>query len=181
KSHVAAGSRFLEADGRSVARGRFHETGKQRRFRDSDGGCWLTQISHRCRLDAVETVAGGHLIEIHLENRIFRELPFETRGDDDLRELPPVGFFRREQALPGKLLRDRAATLRASTFGPIAQRGARDADYVDPVVIVEALILDGENRVDEVRRHARQRHVDPFVLEDRESGWTRSREAGLRV
>ena len=43
-----------------------------------------------------------------------------------------------------------------------------DADDVDAAMRVEALVLDREHRVDEVRRHLRQRHLDALFLEDRE-------------
>ena len=46
--------------------------------------------------------------------------------------------------------------------------GSRHADQVDAAVIVEALILDGDDRLHEVRRDARQRHFDPLLAENRE-------------
>ena len=73
-----------------------------------------------------------------------------------------------EEGLSGQLLRDRAAALRRPMMTEVRERGRRSAADVESAVIVKVLILDGQNRVDEVRRYARQRRVHPLLLEDRE-------------
>ena len=45
---------------------------------------------------------------------------------------------------------------------------ADHADPVDAAVLVEPLILDRDHRLDQVRRHLLERHLDPLFLEDRE-------------
>ena len=50
----------------------------------------------------------------------------------------------------------------------VRPRRRDDADGVEPRVIVEPLVFDGENRVDEVRRDAGERRLDALFLENRE-------------
>ena len=159
---------FLDADGRRVARRGLHKPREQCCLRYRHRRRRLAEISKRGRFDAVEAIAEVHLVEIELENLVLAELPFQAGRDDDLGQLAPVGLLRRQKALPGQLLRDRAATLGQPALAKIAQRRAGDANDIDPIVIVEALILDGENGIHQVRRHARQRNINPLFLEDGE-------------
>ena len=167
---VAACRGLLEAHRRRVAGGRLHEAGQQRRFRDADGRRRLAEIPERRGLHTVQAVTEIDLVEIQLENLVLAELLLESRRDDDLGQLASVGLLGRQEALPRQLLCDRAAALGETTFSKIAQRRTRNANDVDSVVIVEALILDREDGVHQVRRHARERHIDALFLEDGEGG-----------
>ena len=82
----------------------------------------------------------------------MRELTLEPRRDEDLGELAANGLVGREEALSGELLRERAAALRQTAFEHVVQRRAGDADDVDAAVVVEALILDREDRLHELWR-----------------------------
>ena len=57
-----------------------------------------------------------------------------------------------------------------AAFAHVAQHGRGDPDRVDAVVFVEALILDGDHRVDQVRRDLLERDLDPLLFEDGKDG-----------
>ena len=73
-----------------------------------------------------------------------------------------------QEALPCELLGDGAAPLSPAPFLDIAQHGAADANRVDAGVLVEPLILDRDDRLDQVRRDLFERNLDALFLEDRE-------------
>ena len=50
----------------------------------------------------------------------------------------------------------------------VRERRRRDADRVDAAVLVEALILDRNDGLDQVRRHLLDRNLEPLLLEDGE-------------
>jgi hypothetical protein len=50
----------------------------------------------------------------------------------------------------------------------VRQRGRTNPDQVETGVLVELLILDRDERLDQVRRYLRKRHLNPLLLEDRE-------------
>ena len=106
----------------------------------------LAEKAERRRLDAVQPVAEIHLVQIQLEDLVLRELALEARTR---RELPSAcgGMSCRVR----KLWR---ASCCVSVLPPCAARsaqivhgGRQNADEVDAAVVVEALILDREDRV----------------------------------
>ena len=50
----------------------------------------------------------------------------------------------------------------------IRKRGRHDADAVETVVVVEPLILDRDDRLQQVRRYLVERHLDALLLVDGE-------------
>src|SRR5688572_32595215 len=112
----------------------------------------LAEVAERCRLDAVESVAEVDLVEIHREDLVLRELTLEARSHEDLGDLPAQGLVGREEALSRELLRERAPALRQTPFHQVVQRRTAHPDDVDAAVIVEALILDGEDGVHQALR-----------------------------
>jgi hypothetical protein len=128
----------------------------------------LAEEAERCRLDAVETVAEVHLVQIQLEDLFLRELAFEPRGHDNFLQFAADRFVAREKALSRELLRDRAAALRGAAFTQVGERRAHDAHEVNARVIVKPLVLNRQERAHEVRRHALDRHLDSLLAIDGE-------------
>ena len=95
-------------------------------------------------------------------------VPLDPLGENQLLELAADRLVRRQKALTRELLRDRAAALRGAPVPDVGHRRGADADEIEAVVIVEPLILDGDERLDEMRGNFGERHVDPLFLEDGE-------------
>ena len=116
----------------------------------------------------MQTVAEVHLIEIHLEDLLFRVQVLEVSGDDDFLELAAVSLAAVEEHQPRELLRDGASAFGAAARLQVLQERAADAHGIDAAVIEESLILDRDHGVDEVLRHLLQGDFDPLLLEDGE-------------
>ncbi len=158
----------IEVDRRRIGRWTLNQPGQQRRFGHLQIRGRLAEIAPRGGLYAVQAVAEIHLVQIHLENLFLGVEILQIGGENRLLQLSPVRLVAVEEREPGQLLRDRARALRAAPLAKIAKRGAADADRINPAVIVEALILDREHRVDQVRRHPVERDFDSLFLEDGE-------------
>ncbi len=72
------------------------------------------------------------------------------------------------KALTRELLRQRAAALRLAPLAQVVYGCAEHADDVHASVVVEPLVLDRENRVDQVPGNAGQGDVDSLLLVDGE-------------
>ena len=125
------------------------------------------EAERRC-FGAVQAVPEVHLVQVHLEDLVLRELLFEAPRQHRLFQLSYECLVGGKEAPTRELLRQRATALRGATGADVAHRRRDDADNVDAAMIVEALVLDRDDRVHEVRRHRRQRRIDPALLEDRE-------------
>ena len=101
---------------------------------------------------AVQAVAEVHLVQVCLEDLVLRILRFEQCREHDLLELAGVGLVGIEEAQPRELLRDGACTLRPAAFTEVGQRRAGHTHDVYSAMLVEALILNREHRVTQVRR-----------------------------
>ena len=103
-----------------------------------------TEIPARRRFDAIQTVAEVHLVEIQLEDLLFRELTLDAGGENRFLQLAAIRLVARKEALPRELLGNGAAAFGAAPFAHVAERSRSDADEVDAGVIEEALIFDGQ-------------------------------------
>src|SRR5439155_12049843 len=99
------------------------------------------------RLDAVVAVAEIDRVQIRGENLRLAVTLLEPYGDRRLADLALDGARRRQLLEPRQLLRDGAAAFDDPSRAPVAPRRLDDAHGVEPMVIVEAAILDGEKRV----------------------------------
>ncbi len=165
---VAAGHRLVHVDGGRPRRRRLDDAGDQRRFLDGQVGGRLGEVAARRRLDAVEAVAEVDLVQVELEDLLLGIGPLDQRGEDGFLDLAGQAPLEGQEALARQLLRQRRAALGEAPALQVDEDRAHDADHVDAAMVVEALILDRQHRVDEVRRHLRQRHLDALFLEDRE-------------
>ena len=88
----------------------------------------------------------------------------------DLFQLAAEGLVARQKALPCELLRDGAPAFGAPALLDVADSRGCDTDEVDAAVLIESLILDGEDRFDEVRRDFVERNLNPLFSKNREDG-----------
>ena len=75
---------------------------------------------------------------------------------------PPIALAGQEEILH-QLLRKRRSPLQHMTGRQVYPCRLDDTDQVDAVMLVEAMILGGEHRVDQRRRHFAQRHQAPLL------------------
>src|SRR5262249_59127812 len=96
------------------------------------------------RLDA--RVAGAEIdaVEVELENFRLVEFVLEPQGENELLDLAVEGARLGEEQVLGELLSQRRAALRDVAAREIGDDRAGDPDGVDPVMLVEPAILDGE-------------------------------------
>ena len=87
----------------------------------------------------------------------------EPRGHDHFADLALVGHVLADQQVFHDLLRDGGAALRPARIGEIADKGADDAALVDAVMLEEAPILGGDERLLHQVGNVGERHPDPAI------------------
>ena len=156
---VAAGDRAVEVGpGRQAGR-RLREPGDQRALGERQLLRRLAEQVPRHRLDAVDAGAEIDAIEIELEDLRLRQLRVDHQREHRLASLASVGPLVREEQRPRELLRQRAAALDRARRAEVAHDGAAERDRIDAGMPVEAVILDGDERVLQVDRDVGERHV----------------------
>src|SRR5262245_3782376 len=108
---IPAGCRSRKADSWGVRRRRLGQSREQRRLWNVYIGRVLAEIPQRRRLYSIEAVAEVHLVQVHLEDLVLRELALEPRGEEHLGDLPPERLGGSEKVLPRQLLRQGASPL----------------------------------------------------------------------
>src|SRR5689334_9182553 len=108
----------------------------------------------RRRLDAEPVVAQINLIEIRFKDLVLGIVLFHlARGallaklarQTEIAAVDDIGVH-----IPDELLRNRARAAPPSLAEKLPLDGTGDADQIDAVVLIEALILDGDKRVREI-------------------------------
>ena len=104
-------------------------------------------------------------VEIQLENLALAQKHLEHQGERSFLGLAREGARVRQIQRPRELLRDRAAALRPGIRPEIGQQGPTDRDGVDARMQVEAVVLDGDDRVLEVGRNLVELDVPPLLVQ----------------
>ena len=123
------------------------QTRQHRAFGEREGLGRLAEIAARGHLDAPGAAAEIGGVEIELENIRLGERGLDPRGDDHFADLALVGHVLADQQVLDHLLGDGRAALRPSGLGQIADEGADDAALVDAVVLIEAAVFGGDERL----------------------------------
>src|SRR5262245_19835285 len=105
----------------------------------------LAEKTQRCRLYAVQTVAEVDLVQVHLQDLILGEFVFEAPREHRFLQFSSQGLVGRQKVLARELLRQRAAALHGTSRAQVGQGSGGDANDIDSVVLVEALILNGDD------------------------------------
>ncbi len=138
---------------------RLGQSGQQRGFGQRQIGRALVEVGFGGRLDAVGQVAVIDLVEIDLEDFVFRIAPRDFGGQDRLFDLPGQRPFGGEEGQLDQLLGDRAAAggrVQVAIFDRVIER-AGDADGVHAGVLIEIGVFSREGGRRQVRRDGRQR------------------------
>ena len=161
-----------------VADGVLHEAGKRRRLEQVEVLGVLGEEVARGRLDAEGAVAEVGDVEVALEDPVLAVVLLEGDRVAELADLARVGLLGRglallvglrlvEQRLLDHLLGDRRAALHRAAVGLVGDEGADGALEVEGAVLVEAVVLDRDDRLDHGPRDRGQRHVDAVLVVER--------------
>ena len=137
-------------DGRVRGR-RLREPGDQRALGERELVEVLAEVAARRRRDAPRAVAEVDLVEVDREDRLLRVGRLEAARHDRFLRLARQRLLGAEELLRD-LLRDRRAALREVAGGDVRPRGADDALPVDAAVVPVVVVLDRDERVDELLR-----------------------------
>ena len=112
----------------------------------------LLEVRARGLLDAVRAVAEVDGVQVRGEDPVLLPILLELPGKRCLSNLPRDAPFVADVRVLDELLRDRRAALDDALLADVLPEGARDPAQVDTVVLVEALILDRDDRLAHERR-----------------------------
>ena len=120
---------------------------EQRRLGRVDVFARVPEVDAAGLLDAVGAVAEVDRVQVGGQDPVLRPDLLELPGE---RRLAQLARDRRGVAVVGvldELLGDRRAALDGAAVGDVGPERAQDAAQVDPAVLVEALVLDRDDRV----------------------------------
>ncbi len=138
---------------RVVARGALRDAGEQRRLGERQFGRALpAEVRSRRLEDPVGPVSEVHGVEVGRENPVLRPALGELPGERRLAHLARDGLLVAAVGVLHVLLRDGRAALDDALAADVLPEGAHDAAKVDSVVLVEALVLDDDDRLLHDRR-----------------------------
>ena len=172
---VAPDLRVLGMVDRIEAPRRRDEAGERRRLLDAQVGGVDAPVRLRRRLHAVRSVPQIDGVEVAGQDLVLRQRLLELDREERLADLL-LDRARRHHVLPGpvrlldvaarvhlldELLRDRGTALDGLVLHQVGPRGAEDADGIDPGMLVEAVVLDGDDGVAEMLGHLIERDDRP--------------------
>ena len=133
----------------------------------------LAEEHLRRRLDAGNVGAEADLIQVQLEDRVLGEGALQLDRDARLTELAGDLLLTAQmlgEDVPRQLHRDRREPLRVMQRRQVGLERAEDPPVVDTVVIVEALVLDGDERLPHVHGNFFERQhravLDPVLADE---------------
>ena len=151
------------AGGRQVdVRGEFgrrlEQAGEHRGFREVHVARRLVEIILRRRVDPEGAAAEIGAVEIELEDLVLRQPHLQPQRQERLLDLALDGALVRQEQVLGELLGDRGAALHDAAGARIGEHGAHGAGDVDAEMLVEAPVLGGQHRLDQVVGELVERH-----------------------
>jgi hypothetical protein len=135
---------------RVVERRRFRERREHRRLGDVQLPRGFSEVDLRRRRDAVRPRPQVDLVQVQLEDRVLRKVVLDLDGDARLLDLPRDLLFAADllrENVARELHGDRGRALRAPQGHDVRLEGPEDAPVVDPVMPIEPLVLDGDERL----------------------------------
>ena len=156
--HVGAGASGGQVDVRRVFGGRLEQPGQHRGFREIDVARRLVEIEMRRAVDAEGAAAHIGAVEIEFQNLVLGEPRLQPDREKRLLHLALDGALVVQEQVLRKLLGDRRAALSDTAGLRIGHQRARRAGDVDAEMVVEAAVLGGERRLDQVVRKILERN-----------------------
>ena len=156
--HVAAGQGTVGVDGRVEADGVLDQAGQHGRLAQVELAGVLREVVTGRGLDAVDAVTEVRDVEVTLEDPVLGVLLLEGDRVAELADLAGEGVLDGRLALLlglrlaqqrqlDHLLGDRRATLDHAAGGLVGDQGAQRALHVEGAVLVEAVVLDRDDRL----------------------------------
>ena len=139
------------------------ERGEHGALGERQGRRRLAEIAAGGELDAVGAAAEIDGVEIGLENVGLGERVLDLRGEHHLAQLALIGDVVADQEILHHLLGDGRSALGPARAGEVRDHGADQAALVDALVLVEALVLGGDERLLDMDRNVAQRHPDAAI------------------
>ena len=136
----------LRVDHRVVGGRRLGQPGEHRRFGEGQLVEGLAEIDLRRGGEAVGALAEVDLVDVELEDLVFLEAVLDLEREHRFVELAREGFLRGQEEIPRDLHGDGAGALPAPAGSEVGHGGAHYALVVDAGVLVETLILGGQDR-----------------------------------
>ena len=107
----------------------------------------FAEITARRHFDAPGTAAEIGGIEIEFENFVLAQRAFEPRRHDHFANFALIGDVLAHQQVFHHLLCNGRSALRPPRVGEIADKGADDAALVDTMMLIEAAVFSGDERL----------------------------------
>src|SRR5207248_5157419 len=131
--------------------------------------------------DTVGAVAEIDRVQVGGQDPVLRPTLLELPGDRRLLQLPADRALVVHVGVLDELLRDRRAALDDLLVAEVLPDGATDRAHVDPSVLVEALVLDGHDRLLHPAGDLRRGNDDPALRTAQHREHTGARLAGVDV
>ncbi len=150
-------------EGSAVAAGCLGQCCEIGGFRDRQLVQRLVEIVEGRRGNPVGTGAEIDLVQIQLEDPVLAEGLLDAEGEDRLLDLAGDRNFVGQQKIPGDLLGDGGSADRPAVLpdlGEVLHHRPAHAHDVDAGMVVEILVLGGEEGLDRPLRYRRDRHED---------------------
>ncbi len=166
--HVGALLGAAEIAGRRQLRGRAHEASEHRGFRQGQGLGRLAEIAPRGGIDPVGAGAEIGGVEVAEQDLLLRHRALGAERQERLLHLAPQGLLLGQGGEADVLLGDGRGAFAHPAAREVAPDGAGEAARIDAPMGIEAPVLDGDDRLCEMRRQV-GRH-EPLPLEDAAGG-----------
>ena len=123
------------------------DAGDQSRLRERERRRVLAEVHLGRLLDAVRAVAEVDRVQVGGQDPVLRPLLLELPRERRLLQLAAERALLAGEGVLDELLRDRRAALHDLLVRDVGPERAQDAVQVDAVVLEEALVLDGDDRL----------------------------------
>ncbi len=156
--HIGAGAGGGQVDVRRVFGRRLEQSGQHRGFGEIDVARRLVEIEMRRAVDAEGAAAHIGAVEIEFQNFVLGEPRLQPDREERLVDLALDGALVAQEQVLRQLLGDRRAALTDTAGLRVGQQRAKGAGDVDAEMVVEAAVLGGERRLDQIVRKILQRN-----------------------
>ena len=155
---VGAGAGGRQVDVGGVFGGRLEQPRQHGGFRQVHVARRLVEVVLRRRVDPEGAAAEIGAVEVEFEDLGLGQPHLQPQRQERLLDLALDGALVRQEQVLGELLGDRGAALHHAAGARIGEHRAQRAGEVDAEMLVEAAVLGGEHRLDQVVGKLLKRH-----------------------
>ena len=153
-----ARARRRQIDVRRELGRRLEQAGEHRGFREIHVARRLVEVILRRRIDAEGAAAHIGAVEVELQNLVLGQARFQPHRQEGFLDLAVERALVRQKQVLGELLRQRRAALHDAAGARIGDQRAHGAADIDAEMLVEAPVLGGEHRLDQIVGELVERH-----------------------